>query len=98
MFHSTCFLPLKLNLGKWQLGPELPFTIIYSELVTDAEGGVVLIGGESESNKYLTTLYRLAHSKAEWKLLPQRLRVGRHYHNAFLVPDDVAMHCNRNNE
>ena len=63
-------------------------------MVTDSNGGVILIGGESLTNKYLDTLWYLQHSQASWTKLPQRLSIGRHYHTAFLVPDEVAEFCN----
>ena len=74
-------------------GPELPYRIMYSTLVTNPAGGVILIGGESESNGYLNTLWYLPHDQATWQLLPQELAIGRHYHLAFFVPDEIAQLC-----
>ena len=57
-------------------------------------GGVLLVGGYSDDDQYLSTIYHLAHARAtEWQLLTQELRVGRHLLTAFMVPDEVA-NCN----
>jgi hypothetical protein len=42
--------------SKWQTGPELPFGIVYTQMVEYQNGGVVLIGGESSSVSNLDTL------------------------------------------
>ncbi len=35
--------------NEWRVGPELPYGIVYSQLVEDQSGGVILIGGYSSS-------------------------------------------------
>jgi len=64
---------------------ELPFGIPDAKLVEDPAGGVILVGGRSLES--LDTLFRLAHAEAtEWKLMPQRLKVARKFHTAFMIP------------
>ncbi len=78
--------------NEWQTGPELPFEIRSSQLVEDQNGGVVLIGGESSSLSNLDTLYQLPHGgqDAVWTKMEQKMKTGRNFHTAFLVPDNVA--------
>jgi hypothetical protein len=77
--------------NKWQTGPELPFGIDESQMVEDQNGGVVLIGGESEPISY-DTLYQLSHGgqDAVWTKMEQKMNTGRYYHTAFLVPDNIV--------
>jgi hypothetical protein len=70
--------------------------MIASTLVTDEKGGVIMIGGDAKWNSYLNTLWYLPDSKARWRRLPQTLSVGRHYHIAFFIPDEIAEICNNN--
>jgi hypothetical protein len=44
--------------NEWQTGTELPFGINYSQMVEDQNGGVILIGGRSNSVDNLDTLYQ----------------------------------------
>jgi hypothetical protein len=78
--------------GEWRNGPDLPFGITDAALVEDPKGGVILVGGRSKTDEYLQTLLRLsdAGDDAEWVELPQKLKMGRSSHNAFMVPNDVA--------
>lgn len=78
--------------GEWRKGPDLPFGITDTALVEDPTGGVILVGGSSDDDEYLQTLFRLsdAGEDAKWIEMPQKLKFGRNSHNAFLVPDDVA--------
>jgi len=78
--------------GEWRKGPDLPFGITDAALVEDPTGGVILVGGSSDDDEYLQTLFRLsdAGEDAKWREMPQKLKFGRNSHNAFLVPDDVA--------
>ncbi len=78
--------------NEWQTGPELPFSISASQMVEDPNGGVVLIGGYSEANPNLDTLYQLPHGgeDAVWTKMEQRLKSGRRLHTAFLVPDNIV--------
>jgi len=76
----------------WRNGPDLPFGIYHASLVEDPTGGVILVGGESENDPYLQTLFRLSHAgdDAEWVEMPQKLKDGRSRHTSFLVPDDIT--------
>jgi hypothetical protein len=78
--------------NEWQTGPELPFGISLSQMVEDQNGGVVLIGGESEFEANLDTLYHLPHGgeNAVWTKMEQKLKIGRYSHTAFLVPDNIV--------
>jgi len=81
--------------GEWRQGPALPFGIYGAQLVEDADGGVVLVGGYAEGMPYLDTLFRLPHAgqDGKWEELPQKLKIGRRYHTAYMVPDHLA-NCN----
>jgi hypothetical protein len=81
--------------NEWQTGPELPFLIYASQMVEDQNGGIVLIGGESSSAGtlyQLDTLYQLPHGgqDAVWTKMEQKMKTGRLYHTAFLVPDNIV--------
>jgi hypothetical protein len=61
---------------------ELPFGIPDAKLVEDPAGGVILVVGRN-----LDTLFRLAHAEAtEWRLMPQRMKIERRFHTAFMIP------------
>jgi len=55
-------------------------------------GGVVLVGGYSDANKHLDSIYKLTHSEepARWVLMNQRLKVGRYSQTTFLIPDEIT--------
>ena len=78
--------------NEWRKGPELPFGIAHSQLVEDQNGGVVLVGGYSDSENHLSTLRQLPHggAEAEWSEMEQKLKIGKFWHSAFLVPDNVV--------
>ncbi len=78
--------------NEWQTGPELPFGIGSSQMVEDQNGGVVLIGGFSSSVSNLDTLYKLPHGgqDAVWTEMEQKMKTGRYYHTAFMVPDNIV--------
>jgi hypothetical protein len=78
--------------NEWQTGPELPFRITDSKMVEDQNGGVVLIGGRSESIRNLDTLYQLPHGglDAVWTKMEQKMKTGRYSHTAFLIPDNFV--------
>jgi N-acetylneuraminic acid mutarotase len=78
--------------NEWQTGPELPFGIDESQMVEDQNGGVVLIGGYSQSAGRLDTLYQLSHGgqDAVWTKMEQKMTTGRYWHTAFLVPDNTV--------
>ena len=77
----------------WRAGPDLPMTICCGVMIEHPLGGVVLVGGKSGTNNYLDTLYYLRHADAEWEELPQKLKLGRGQHTAFIVPEGVADYC-----
>jgi hypothetical protein len=85
-----------LNEGsnEWQTGPELPFEIIYSQMVETQNGGVVLIGGESLADCFCSvdSLYQLPHGgqDAVWIKMEQKMQTGRRQHTAFLIPDNIV--------
>jgi hypothetical protein len=77
---------------EWRNGPDLPKGIYLASMVEDPAGGVILIGGRSNDDQYLQTLFRLsdAGDDAKWVEMPQKLKTGRYRHISFLVPDDIA--------
>ena len=83
---------LDVGASQWRNGPNLTFGISSSELVEDHLGGVILVGGQSENSKYLDTLFRLPHAgdEAQWTELPQKLKLARRSHSAFLIPDSYV--------
>ncbi len=79
--------------NEWQTGPELPFGISNSQMVEDQNGGVVMIGGYSPSSILeLDTLYQLPHGgqDAAWTKMEQKMKTGRYWHTAFMVPDNTV--------
>jgi hypothetical protein len=78
--------------NEWQTGPELPFGIGFSQMVEDQNGGVVLIGGYSPSVDALDTLYQLPHGDQDaiWTKMEQKMKTGRYWHTAFMVPDNFV--------
>ena len=83
---------LDVGSNEWQTGPELPFGIYRSQMVEDQNGGVVLIGGDSQSVGTLDTLYQLPHGgqDAVWTKMEQKMKTGREQHTAFMVPDNIV--------
>jgi len=71
--------------SEWVDGPELPVGLYDHKFVEDSNGGVILVGG-----LYTDKLYHLAHAKAEWVEMPQKLKTGRQACTAFLVPDEIT--------
>ncbi len=78
--------------NEWQTGPELPLGIYGSQMVEDQNGGVVLIGGYSAPAENLDTLFQLPHGgqDAVWTKMEQKMKIKRHSHTAFLVPDSLV--------
>ena len=78
--------------NEWHTGPELPFGICLSEIVEYQNEGVVLIGGEGNSNGLLDALFQLPHGgqDASWTEMEQKMKTERYFHSAFLVPDNIA--------
>ena len=73
--------------NEWQTGPELPFGITDFQMVEDPKGGVILVGGVSDSIGALDTLHQLPHGgkDAVWTRMAQKLEIERYGHVAFLV-------------
>jgi hypothetical protein len=86
---------LDVGSNKWRKGPDLPFGICCSSMVEHPSGGVALIGGRRDGSTNLDTIFHLPHAgeDAKWKELPQKLKIGRTLHTAFLIPDAVADSC-----
>jgi hypothetical protein len=61
-------------------------------MVEDQNGGVVLIGGGSSSVGILDTLYQLPNGgqDAVWTEMEQKMKIGRYWHTAFMVPDNIV--------
>jgi hypothetical protein len=78
--------------NEWKTGTELPFGMYSSQMVEDQNGGIILIGGYSSSKEKFDTLYQLPHGglDAAWTKLEQKLKTGRYFHTAFLVPDHIV--------
>ena len=78
--------------NEWRAGPELPEGIAFSQMVEDQNGGVVLVGGASQKDLPLDTLYQLPHGGqyATWTKMKKKLKTGRGAHTAFLVPDNIV--------
>jgi hypothetical protein len=78
--------------NEWQTGPELPFGINESQMVEDQNGGVVLIGGYSESGGFRNTLYQLPHGgqDAVWTKMEQKMKTARKWYTAIMVPDNTV--------
>jgi hypothetical protein len=78
--------------NEWRAGPEFPVKISYHQMVTDKNGGAVVIGGYTKPKVYLDTLYQLLHAglDAKWTLMTQKLKLARGSAPAFLVPDSIV--------
>ena len=81
--------------NEWRLGPELPLPVCCSVIVEHPLGGIALIGGRTNDNTPLNTIYRLPNTGEDtsWELMPQQLQVARYHHTAFLVPNEVVDFC-----
>ena len=85
--------------GNWRSGPELPSKMSNCLMVEDSEGGVVIVGGEVDTEDgivlRLDTLFHLNHAGQDgaWVQLPQKLKTPRSRIVAFMVPDSLTS-CN----
>ncbi len=61
----------------------------------DATGGIILVGGASDGESFRDKLFQLRHADGRWIELPQKLKTGRHDHEAMLVPDEITK-CTEN--
>jgi hypothetical protein len=75
--------------NEWREGSELHTDIYASVMVEDPHGGVILVGGTSDYIKYEDSLYRRPHggAGAVWTKMDQKLKIGRYWHVAILIPD-----------
>jgi len=75
--------------NNWKAGPQLPLGIYASQMIEDPNGGVILVGGISDLTINEDSLYQLQHGGvgAVWTKMDQKLKIGRFWHVAFLVPD-----------
>jgi hypothetical protein len=75
--------------NEWIEGSNLNAEIYASQMVEDPNGGVILVGGTSDSIPFEDTLYRLPHggAGAVWIKMDQKLKIGRYWHVAILIPD-----------
>ena len=89
-FLSTVEI-LDFGESEWRTGPSLPSALTGASMVQVPSGGVLLIGGQNEI--LLNTIYQLSDVNSEWVLMPQKLKVGRSYATAFLVPNEIT-NCN----
>jgi len=80
---------LTLEDSNWKTGPALPIRIAGAQIVSDSNGGVILVGGATPYGP-LNTLYKLPHLDGEWELLPQKLTTPRGQHIAFLMDDELT--------
>ena len=85
------------NSSKWRMGPYLPVEILASGIVEDPRGGVILVGGYTNSGM-ISSLYRLKHGglNSKWELMTQKLKVANHYPSVILIPDILAQNCTYN--
>ena len=75
--------------SEWCDGPNLPLATFVGMMVADSNNGVVQIGGATPlglSDK----LFHLTDANAEWIEMPQKLKKGRGWGVATLVPDDIT--------
>jgi hypothetical protein len=88
---------LDVGSNQWRMGPELPLHISGSAMVETPTGGVALIGGRGNDFTYIDTIFQLLHSgeDARWEELPQKLKLRRAHHTAFLVPDGITDSCSK---
>ena len=77
------------NLSRgWQYGPQLPYSVANSVLV-EYKDTVVLVGGDGTGVDG-RHLYQLSSPDGPWNEMEQTLPIKKHYHIAFLIPDDLT--------
>ena len=85
---------------QWQYGPELPQGINLAAMVEYPEDdSLILIGGYGyHSHAVLSNIYKLRDTDADatWEKMTQELKIARHYHVAFLIPDEFT-NCSYSN-
>ena len=88
--HLSSVEILEEGSSQWRDGPNLPLAIAAGMMVADSNNGVVQIGGYSPSVGYSDKLFHLTAANAEWIEMPQKLKQGRVYGVAILVPNDIT--------
>ncbi len=75
----------------WQLGPQLPMEIGSAAIVNDANYGVILIGGYSNTIEGpIDTLYQLQHAASQWVRMKITLRSSRAVAVAFYISNNIT--------
>ncbi len=80
---------LNLDTLIWEPKQNLPFDI-YRGASVPFQDGFLIVGGESDSQGYLDTIYYYNPTLDQWDLLDQRMKDKRETFTAFLVPDYYA--------
>ena len=71
----------------WQPGPELPLTV-HGSVMVEYNDSLVLIGGFGEVDG--RHFYQLTSQDGPWIEMEQTLPIGKYYHLAFLIPDELT--------
>ena len=58
-------------------------------MLTDPDGGVILIGGSTDQSINEKSLWFLSDAQSSWQQMPHTLSLGRYNHVAFFVPDEI---------
>ncbi len=45
---------------------------------------------ENPVTEYLDTIFRLSDLESEWMEMDQKLKIGRHGHISYLVPNEIT--------
>ena len=80
---------LNLETLEWESGPDLPNVMASSGESVPFRNSFLIVGGYKGKN-YLDMIYEFDLDTDNWKLKPQRLKKGRLFFTAFLIPDDIA--------
>jgi hypothetical protein len=66
-------------------------------LIEDPRGGVLLVGGYSQSEEYLSTIFKLEHagSDQKWIEMDTKLKIGRIHFSPMFIPNEIA-NCTSN--
>ena len=79
-----------LDLSSWALGPALPDYITDTAVVSDGNGGVVMVGGQRGS-ALLDTLLYLRHAQSQWEIMSIKLKTPKAYVTALYLPDGAVI-------
>ena len=89
-FYLSSVEVLDEGATEWRKGPELPVKLYGAAIVEDVKRGLILIGGKSGEEEYLDALYQLKDTQSDWLKLQQKLKNGRAFATAVLVPDKIT--------